>query len=401
MEFKSIHDLDLKGKIVILRADLNVPTKNNEVTDFNRIDRLKPTIDYLIKNNARIVILSHFGRPKGEKKPEYSMKFLVPSLSSRWDTSVLFSESCAGSQAAENVAKLKDGQVMLLENTRFHKEEELNDLDFAQDLASLGDIFVNDAFSTSHRAHASTEGIAHFLPTYAGFLLKDELNALSSALTSPKRPLAAIVGGAKISTKLDLLSNLVEKTDMLVLGGGMANTFLSSQGFDLKSSLSELDMLTTAQQIIEKAAENDCEILMPVDAICSTGLEDTANVMHCDIHSIPDNFMVLDIGPQTVEMLTGKLQTCSTVVWNGPLGAFEFKPFDQGTNVIAQCVAQLTSNHSLLSVAGGGDTVSALSNANALNDFSYVSTAGGAFLEWLEGKTLPGIAALTAYQQAA
>lgn len=396
MDFKTLNDIDVHGKTVLLRADLNVPVHKGKVTDTSRIDRLKPTIDFLQAHNARILILSHFGRPQGKPQDEFSLSFLPPVLSRQWGYPVAFAEDCIGPKAAA-----AGTGITLLENTRFHDGEERNDPAFIKDLATLGDIFVHDAFSAAHRAHASTEGLAHHLPTVAGFLMAEELNALSIALETPERPLATIVGGAKISTKLELLGNLIKKTDILIIGGAMANTFLAAQDIDVKNSLYEKDMLAQAAAIMEKAADENCEIILPLDAIAAQEFAAHAPHSICDTLNVPEGHMILDIGPQSVELIKAKLQSCATLVWNGPVGAFELEPFNNGTNALACFAAELTQSHALKSIAGGGDTVAALEHAGVKNKMSYVSTAGGAFLEWLEGKTLPGVAALSAYQNAA
>ncbi len=401
MNFKTLRDFDLNGKTVLLRADLNVPAKAGKVSDTTRIDRLKPTIDYLTGHKARVVVLSHFGRPKAKPEPEFSLAFLVPVLKDRWGCPIAFAADCIGEVAQKAVAALKPGDVCLLENLRFHKGEEDNDAAFTKNLAALGNIYINDAFSAAHRAHASTEGLAHILPAGAGLLMEAELNALSSALEKPQRPVAAIVGGAKISTKLDLLGNLVKKVDFLILGGGMANTFIAAQGVDVKKSLAEKDMLDQARAIMDKAKTANCTMLLPVDGVAATAFEANAPHTTCAMTAIPDNHMVLDVGPQTITQLQKALSSCKTVVWNGPLGAFELTPFDKGTIDLASFVAQQTKAGKIISVAGGGDTVAALEQAGAAENFSYISTAGGAFLEWMEGKTLPGVAALIKYRTAA
>jgi len=398
MGFQTLYDLKPENKTVLLRCDLNVPVRNGKITDTTRIDRLKPTIDYLVKHGAKILVLSHFGRPKGEHNPEFSLSFLPDTLSKCWNIEVSFSDDCIGEPAKTLTKKLQPGQVGLLENLRFHKGEESNDKDFARKLADLGDLHVNDAFSASHRAHASIEALAHLLPTGAGFLMQAELEALSSALNDLEHPLAIVVGGVKISTKLKLLNNLVQKADMLILGGGMANTFLYAQGMDMKKSLYEPDMAPQATAIMEEAEQSGCKIILPVDGIAAKAFEENAPWQVCDIQCVPDDHMVLDIGPQTLEMLKGMLQQCSTLVWNGPIGAFEVSPFDKGTVELAKHAAALTESHAIKSVAGGGDTVAALEHAGVTSQFSYISTAGGAFLEWMEGKQLPGVAALTAYK---
>lgn len=401
MTFKTIRDVDVKGKTVLLRADLNVPVADGKVSDTTRIDRLKSTIDYLSDHGAKILVMSHFGRPKGGVDPAFSLQFLLPTLKSHWGKDVQFSPDCIGAPAKALADSLKPGQIGLLENVRFHSGEEKNDPEFIAALAELGDLFVNDAFSSAHRAHASTEGLAHVLPTLAGFLMEAELKALNAALEKPERPLAAIVGGAKISTKLDLLFNLVEKADFLVLGGGMANTFLWAQGVDLKASLCERDMADQAREVMQKAKTCKCEIILPVDGVWGEKFEKNTPHGVCSVTSVPAGKMILDIGPQSSALLEQQLAFVKTIVWNGPLGAFEIAPFDKGTNALANYVAKQTTSGKIISVAGGGDTVSALENAGVVDKLTYVSTAGGAFLEWLEGKTLPGVAALTAYREAA
>ena len=402
MPYQTLKSMNITGKTVLLRADLNVPAKDGVVTDFTRIDRIKETIDQLKSNNAKIVILSHFGRPKGEKKPEYSLSFLPPVLEERLGLKVSFAEDCIGNAAQSAIEALEPGQAVLLENLRYYKGEEANDADFAAELAKLGDIYVNDAFSVAHRAHASTEGLAHLLPTSAGCLMEAELKALSDALEAPKKPVMAIVGGAKISTKLALLNNLVKKVDMLVLGGGMANTFLFANGIEVGKSLCEKDMASEAREIMKTAEAHGCEVILPKDRVILKEFGENAPHEVVGADSIPADMEAIDIGPATIAMLSEMLESCKTVLWNGPMGVFEVKPFDRGTNELAQAVAKETKAGNLVSVAGGGDTVSALENAGVVSDFTYISTAGGAFLEWLEGKTLPGVAALeSAYQRAA
>lgn len=397
MDFTTLGDLPLEGKIVLLRADLNVPVDDNKnVTDTTRIDRLKPTIDLLREKGAKTLILSHFGRPKGERKVEYSLSFLPPLLQKQWGVEVQFAEDCIGTPAQNMAANLENGQFGLLENLRFHKGEEGNDPEFIKQLATLGDVYVNDAFSAAHRAHASTEGLAHMLPNAAGLLMEAELTALKDALEAPDHPVIALVGGAKISTKLDVLTNLTIKVDILVLGGGMANTFLYAQGHDLKASLCEKDMADTAREIMSKAQAHNCEIILPVDGVAAAEFAANADHVTCGNDDVPDDYMVLDIGAETIEALKGKIASAKTLLWNGPMGAFEIEPFDNGTCEVAKFAAAQTKSGALKSVAGGGDTVAALEKAGAADDFSYISTAGGAFLEWLEGKTLPGVAALCA-----
>jgi phosphoglycerate kinase len=401
MTFKTINDIDVKNKTVLLRADLNVPAKDGKVTDTTRIDRLKPTIDALVKHGAKIVVLSHFGRPKDGPSDEFSMKFLAPVMEKSWGQKIAFADDCIGPKAQDAVKKLQSGEIVLLENLRFHKGEEKNDPAFVAELAKLGDIYVNDAFSAAHRAHASTEGLAHKMPTAAGLLMEEELNALSAALDNPQKPVMAIVGGAKISTKLSVLDNLVRKVDVLFLGGGMANTFMHAQGVEVGKSLCEKDMADEARKIMKTAKDNNCEIMLPTDrVIVDTFGKDAPNeVVAAD--KMPADREAVDIGPGTVKALEDKLATCKTVLWNGPLGVFEVTPFDKGTNEAAKTVAKLTKAGKLISVAGGGDTVSALEHAGCVDGFTYVSTAGGAFLEWMEGKELPGVAALMTAKKAA
>ncbi len=401
MNFKSIRDMNLSDKTVLLRADLNVPAQKSRVNDTARIDRLKPTIDYLRKAQAKIVILSHFGRPEGEQNPEMSLAFLIPTLEKCWNTTIRFAPDCIGAQAETVAQSLGNGDIALFENLRFHKGEKTNNPDFVAELAKLGDIYVNDAFSAAHRAHASTEGLAHLLPTAAGFLMEEELTSLDRALEHPQKPVMAIAGGSKISSKLNVLKNLVEKVDYLVLGGGMANTFLYAQGANIGSSLCEQNMADEARNISAHAKEHNCEILLPHDCICVTEIRAKASKNICCTQAIPEGEMAIDIGPKSLEKILGKLALCKTVLWNGPLGIFEIKPFDKGTNTLAKAVAKRTQDGECTSVAGGGDTVSALENAGVASEFTYISSAGGAFLEWLEGKTLPGVAALNAYKKAA
>lgn len=401
MTIGTLKDIQTSGKKILLRADLNVPVKNGQVTDTTRIDRLKPTIDTLSEKGAKIILMSHFGRPKGEKNADYSLEFIIPALERQWGKPVAFAKDCIGEDAEQAVNALNKGEMLLLENVRFYDGEEKNDPDFARKLAALGDIFVNDAFSAAHRAHASTEGIAHLLPCAAGLLMETELNALATALETPVKPVAALVGGSKISTKLGVLKNLVEKVDYLVLGGGMANTFLLAQGAELGKSLAETEMVDEAKSIMQYAAQHGCQIILPEDCICVKALEENAEFETCKATDIPPDLMAVDVGPNSLEQLKSHLDQCKTVLWNGPLGVFEIPPFDNGTNQIAQYVAQQTKAGNIISVAGGGDTIAALENAGCINDFSYISTAGGAFLEWLQGKTLPGVAALDVHNKAA
>jgi phosphoglycerate kinase len=392
--FRTIDDVNVAGKRVLIRVDLNVPMENGRVTDMTRIERTAPTIKELAEKGARVVILSHFGRPGGKRVKEMSLQPLVEPLSKVLGRKVAFATDCIGSEAGEVVSKLADGEVALLENLRFHSAEEKNTKEFADKLAVQGDIYVNDAFSCAHRAHASTEGLAHLLPAVAGRLMQEELEALTKALGNPERPVAAIVGGAKVSTKLELLGNLVGKVDRLVIGGGMANTFLHAKVIDIGKSLSERDLADTAREIMRKADAAGCLIILPADAVVATEFKAKAPHLVIPVDAVQKDHMILDVGPKTVELLQRELALCKTVVWNGPLGAFELEPFDAGTVAVAKCVATLTKEGKLLSVAGGGDTVAALAHAGVEDDFTYISTAGGAFLEWMEGKTLPGVAAL-------
>ncbi len=392
--FKTLDQVDVSGKRVLVRADLNVPMKDGVVTDSTRIDRTVPTLKELMDKGAKVVVMCHFGRPKGEAVPEMSLKPVAIALGKTLGTDVAFAADCVGSAAEEVVAQLNNGDIALLENLRFHKEETDNDPVFAGQLAALGDIYISEAFSCSHRAHASTEAIAKILPAYAGRLMQAELEALSRALDVPQRPVAALVGGAKVSSKLDVLGNLVEKVDRLIIGGGMANTFLNAQGVDVGKSLCEHDLADTAREILAKADKAGCEVLLPQDAVVAKEFKEGADCQVVRLDQVPSEAMILDIGPQTIAFLDGKLAECKTLVWNGPMGAFEIAPFDKGTNGVAQRAAALTKQGKLLSVAGGGDTVAALVHAKAAADFSYISTAGGAFLEWLEGKELPGVEVL-------
>lgn len=394
--FRTLDDLKPAGKRVLVRCDLNVPMQDGKVTDATRIERSATTLQELAKKGARVIILSHFGRPKGKPSAAFSLAPLVGPLSDALGQKVAFAADCIGKPAQDAVAALKDGQVLLLENLRFHDAEEANDKDFAAELASLGDLYVNDAFSCAHRAHASTEAIARLLPAAAGRLMQEELDHLSAALEKPRRPVMALVGGAKVSTKLDLLGNLVTKVDGLVIGGGMANTFLFAQGIEVGKSLAERDLADTARSILAKAKAANCTIVLPVDAVVAGEFKAGAANRIVDIKSVPADQMILDVGPKSVALINQNLDQAKTLVWNGPLGAFETSPFDQGTVAVARHAAALSKAKKLLSVAGGGDTVAALAHAGAEQDFSYISTAGGAFLEWLEGKELPGVLALKA-----
>jgi phosphoglycerate kinase len=392
--FKSIDQADVAARRVLVRADLNVPMKDGRVTDTTRIERLIPTLKDLLAKNAKVIVLSHFDRPKGKRVPEMSLRPLAPALAKLLGQDVAFADDCIGSPAVQVVGALKPGQVALLENLRYHKGEEANDAAFAAQLAALGDIYVNDAFSAAHRAHASTAALARLLPAYAGRQMQAELEALAAALEQPKKPVMAIVGGAKVSTKLDVLVNLVARVNVLVIGGGMANTFLAAQGIDVGTSLCERDLADTAKQVLAKATAHGCEVVLPQDAVVAHRLAAGVDTLVVPIAEVPAGHMILDIGPASMASLIQKLADCRTLLWNGPLGAFETKPFDAATVGLAKAAAHQTQHHRLVSIAGGGDTVAALNAAGAAADFTYVSTAGGAFLEWLEGKELPGVKAL-------
>ena len=392
--FRTLDQLDPKGKRVLLRADLNLPVKDGKITDRTRTERLAPTLRELLDKGARLIVCSHFDRPKGKPVPEMSLKPMADALSATLNRPVAFAGDCIGPDAEAAVARLKDGEALLLENTRFHAGEEENDPAMAQGLARLADAYVNDAFSAAHRAHASTEGVARLLPAYAGRLMQAELEALDAALGNPSRPVVAIVGGAKVSTKLDLLGNLSKKVDVLVIGGAMANTFLAAQGLGVGKSLQEADMHDTARRILEDAKNGTCEILLPVDLVVAGSFAPNVPSRDVGVESVPADMMALDVGPDTVAAIEARLRQASTLVWNGPLGAFETPPFDAATVAVAQTVAGLTQSSGLKSIAGGGDTVSALKHAGVAERMTYVSAAGGAFLEWMEGKTLPGVAAL-------
>ena len=390
MTWKTLDDMDLRGRRVLTRVDLNVPVEDGRVSDATRIARIVPTISDILAKGGSPVLLAHFGRPKGKPDPEMSLKIVQPALEEALGRPVVF--------AADATRAFVDAQaadaVILVENTRFHAGEEKNDPDLARAFAALGDVYVNDAFSAAHRAHASTEGVAHLLPSCAGRLMEAELRALETALTTPERPVVAVVGGAKVSTKLDLLGNLVRKVNVLVIGGGMANTFLAAKGIDVGKSLAEHDMTGTAREIMALAGEVSCEILLPVDVVVAREFRAGAEAQVVPADECPRDAMILDAGPESVAQIARAFERAKTLVWNGPLGAFEIPPFDAATNAAAARAAELTAEGRLVSVAGGGDTVAALNRAGAAERFSYVSTAGGAFLEWLEGKTLPGVAAL-------
>jgi len=395
--FKTLDDLpdDLTGKRVLVRVDLNVPMKDGAISDDTRLRAAVPTIAELSDKGAIVLLLSHFGRPKGRSRPDMSTALLVKPLAELTGRSVRFVEDCQGKEAARAVSIMLPGAIGILENTRFHLGEEKNDPELAKGMAELGDYYVNDAFSVSHRAHASTEGIAHLLSAYAGRAMEAELTALEKALGNPERPVAAVVGGAKVSTKLAVLGNLVGKVDHLIIGGGMANTFLAARGVDVGKSLAEHDLVGEAESIFERADAAGCTIHLPYDVVVAKEFApNPPSLRTCNVHEVASDEMILDVGPAAVEALADVLKTCRTLVWNGPLGAFETPPFDAATVALAQTAAALTQDGSLVSVAGGGDTVAALNHAGVADDFTFVSTAGGAFLEWMEGRTLPGIAAL-------
>ncbi|MBR5130042.1 MAG: phosphoglycerate kinase [Alphaproteobacteria bacterium] len=393
MSYKTLSDFDFQGKTVFVRADLNVPAKDGVITDMTRIDRFVPTLKEIAEKGGRVVVASHFGRPKGEKKAEFSMAFLKPALESASGLHVVFVDDCIGEARDEAINAMENGDVVLLENLRFYAGEEKNDKEFAESLASGIDIYINDAFSTAHRAHASTEGMAHLLPRGAGRLMQEELEALDKALGNPQRPAVALVGGSKVSTKLELLSNLVKKVDYLCIGGGMAHTFLAATGIPMgEGSLVEEGMIDTAKSIMENAGS--CKIVLPVDLTWADQFGEGQEAHVSDADKVPAGKVLMDIGPKSAEEFIAVIEKCNTMIWNGPVGAFEIKPFDTQTNAIARAVSRLTSEGKLTSVAGGGDTVSALKKAGVEPDLTYVSAAGGAFLEWMEGKSLPGVAIL-------
>lgn len=394
MNWRTLDDMDLAGKRVLIRVDMNVPMDNGRVTDATRIQKIVPTVKDILAAKGHPVLLAHFGRPKGVVKPEFSLNQLIPALEEAFGSEVIFVADCIG-PAAETAVKLLQGdQILLLENTRFYSEEEENNQDFGKKIANLGDVFCNDAFSAAHRAHASTEGLAHILPSCAGRLMEAELIALERALGNPQKPVVAVVGGAKVSTKLELLTNLVEKVDHLIIGGGMANTFLAAEGYGVGNSLAEHDMTDIARAILKKAALVGCDIILPSDIVVAQEFKAHAAFSIHPADACPKDGMILDAGPLTTQRIEKVLEAARTLIWNGPLGAFEIEPFDAATNSAARKAAELTVKGGLVSVAGGGDTVAALNKSGAAEDFSYVSTAGGAFLEWMEGKTLPGVAAL-------
>jgi phosphoglycerate kinase len=391
--FRTLDDVDVKGKRVLLRVDLNVPMENGRVTDATRLERVAPTITEISDHGGKVILLAHFGRPKGRDAKE-SLRPVAAALAGVIKRPVAFADDCVGEPAQKAIAAMQDGDILCLENTRFHKVEEKNDPAFVAELAKLGDIWVNDAFSAAHRAHASTEGLGHKLPAYAGRTMQAELDALARALEAPTKPVIAIIGGAKVSTKIDLLENLVTKVDALVIGGGMANTFLHAQGVGIGKSLAEKDLAATALKILDKANASNCAIILPVDAVVAFQFAANAPSHAYGLDAIPPDGMILDVGPQSTSRIRAAIDDAATLVWNGPLGAFEMTPFDRGTVVAARHAAERTKAKKLISVAGGGDTVAALNQAGVAADFTYISTAGGAFLEWMEGKPLPGVEVL-------
>lgn len=392
---RSIRDIKVSGKKVIVRVDLNVPMVHGKITDTERIERVLPTINYLLGQNAKVVIISHFGRPKGQFDLDMSLGPIVDKIQEFLpDVNVKFSVDCRGRKAQESVDNLENGELLILENLRFYKEETNNDESFSKELASYADFYVNDSFSCSHRSHSSIEGITKFIPSYPGFLLEEEISTLEKYLIQPTKPMTSIVGGSKVSTKIELLSHLAEQSDFIVIGGAMANTFLKAKGIDVKKSLYEQDFVSVAYEIIELAKEHNCQIILPVDVITAKDINDSQNVLVSSSDSIADDHMILDVGPLTVNIIAEKIQKSKIVLWNGPVGAFEFRPFNISSESIARHIAALTCQGNLISIAGGGDVVAAVKSSGLKNSFSYISTAGGAFLAWLEGKNLPGISAL-------
>ena len=394
MSFKTLDTADLAGKRALVRVDINVPMADGQVTDDTRLRAILPTVAKLRAGGAKVILLAHFDRPKGKRVPEMSLAPLAAPLAALIGAPVAFAGDCVGPDAKAAVDAMKDGDVLLLENTRFHAGEEKNDLDFAKALAANGDLYVNDAFSAAHRAHASTEGLAHLLPAYAGEQMRLELTALDKALGNPERPVLGIVGGSKVSTKLDLLRNLVTKLDKLAIGGGMANTFLYAQGHDVGASYCEKELAETAREIIRLAGQHNCKLFLPIDIVVAEKLAPGAAARVRALGAVDEEERILDAGPETVERLCRAMANSKTLIWNGPLGVFEIPPFDKGTVTAARYAADLAKAGKLVAVAGGGDTVAALNAAGCADDFTFVSTAGGAFLEWMEGKELPGVAAL-------
>ena len=394
MGWKSLDDMDISGKNVLIRVDVNVPFQDGLITDTTRIERIKPTIEKVLAAGGKPILLAHFGRPKGHVVQEMSLGPVANAMSDILNIKTIFSASSIGDDAQKAIDNLPENSVLILENTRFHAGEEKNDIELAKQFAKLGDIYCNDAFSASHRAHASTEALARLLPSCAGELMKEELSALEAALSHPKRPVTALVGGAKVSTKLDLLSNLIALTDTIIIGGGMANTFLAAQGHDVGKSLCEHDLLETAKDIIKKAESQNCRLYIPCDVVVAREFKAGAYNEVVNAANCPKDAMILDAGPASIKEINEIFSKSQTLIWNGPLGAFEIEPFNKATDACAKFAAELTKQGQLLSVAGGGDTVSALNASKSADHFTYISTAGGAFLEWLEGKTLPGVAAL-------
>ncbi|MEH6685448.1 MAG: phosphoglycerate kinase [Qipengyuania sp.] len=396
--FKTLDDLgDITGKIALVRVDLNLPMKDGSATDVSRVEAVKPTILELADKGAKVLLLAHYGRPKGKRYSTMSTSFVQGDVEKVLDKEIMFIPEVMGPVVEQSIGILANGDIGLLDNVRFWPGEEANDPEFARGMAAHGDFYVNDAFSAAHRAHASTEGLAHHLPAYAGRAMEAELKALDAALGNPEAPLAAVVGGAKVSTKLDVLTNLVGKVQHLIIGGGMANTFLAAKGVDVGKSLCEHELTDTANRIIDEAAHAGCTVHLPYDVVVAKEFAaNPASLRTCNVHEVADDEMILDVGPLATEALADVLKTCRTLVWNGPMGAFETEPFDTATVALARTAAALTQDGSLISVAGGGDTVAALAHAGVKDDFTFVSTAGGAFLEWMEGKPLPGVAALTA-----
>ncbi len=396
MSFRTLDQVDLRGKRVLVREDFNVPMQDGKITDDTRLRMAIPTIALLRKAGAKVILISHFDRPKGKRVPSMSLKPVVEPLSKLIGTEVGFAGDCIGEVAERAVGFLKPGGVLLLENLRYHAGEEANDVNFAKQLAVLGDLYVNDAFSASHRAHASIEAIAHLLPAYAGEDMRRELAALDAALGHPQRPVMGIVGGSKVSTKIELLNHLVSKLDKLAIGGGMANTFLYAQGWEVGASYCEKDLADEARGIVRNAGRNHCELLLPIDIVVGENAQPGAAARVRGLGELDEHERILDAGPETVERLNHAMDSSKTLIWNGPLGVFEVPPFDKGTLAAARHAAELAKAGKLVAVAGGGDTLSALNAAGVCGDFTFVSTAGGAFLEWMEGKTLPGVAALLA-----
>ncbi len=394
-QLRSIQDVDVSGKRILVRADLNVPLHEGVVSDATRLARVIPGLIELSERGAKVIVLSHFGRPKGKVVEEFSLRPVAQKMNAMIDGGVGFVEDCVGAQAQQAVSNMANGDIIVFENLRFHAGEESNDETFARALVELGDLYVNEAFSAAHRAHASTEAIANLLPAFAGPLMKAEIDALRAALENPERPTVALVGGAKVSTKIPVLTNMMDKVDKLIIGGGMANTFLQAQGVDVGKSLSEPDFHETAREILAVAKDKNCEILLPKDVVVASEFKAGAEARTIPVDAVSSDQMILDVGPETIAHLSDVLGVCKTLLWNGPMGAFEIEPFGEGTFMLANEAARLTREGKLTSIAGGGDTVAALNAAGVSEDFSYISTAGGAFLEWLEGRELPGVVALT------